>query len=179
MKNDDEHNIYNIIEKLGKIHIQQAKLFREEQELTRQLVITTTRRDISIEAIKRTESFKARAVGGKRHEKAQRVNEQPTVVRITDVAAVNNSFDRIDGQTVNEARKVENNFDQVVCPTKNKTDKFGNSLEIGDEVEFLTEGLYKAKRWKIYKLTEKRVLCKRKGSQKTHREYHNVKKIFP
>ena len=59
-----------------------------------------------------------------------------------------------------------------------KKDRFGNILRIGDRVEFLTEGKYEHRYWTIYRLTEKRVLCERKSTgQRTHREYHNVRRI--
>ena len=59
-----------------------------------------------------------------------------------------------------------------------KVDRFGNVLEVGDRVEFLTPGRCVGKIWTVYRLTEKRVLCERnKGVFKTHREYHNVKKL--
>ena len=164
MKND-EYDVYKIIEELSQLHVTQTQLHKKEQELTRRLVIATRGQKDSFKAPKRSESFKARAVAGRRYRVTEEGNElhtsgNITPTRIADITAANNVFD------------------QVVCPTKNKTDKFGNYLKIGDKVEFLTAGTYKAKHWEIYKLTEKRVLCKRKGSQKTHREYHNVKKVL-
>ena len=60
-----------------------------------------------------------------------------------------------------------------------RTARDGNLLQVGDRVEFLTEGQYKNKHWTVYKLTEKRVLCEgNKKGQKTHREYRNVRKVF-
>ena len=59
-----------------------------------------------------------------------------------------------------------------------KVDRFGNKLEVGDRVEFLTPGRYMGKVWKVYGLTEKRVLCERNGgASKTNREYCNVRKV--
>ena len=59
-----------------------------------------------------------------------------------------------------------------------KRDCFGNELNVGDRVEFLTPGRLVGKIWKIYKIRDKRVLCERNnGVHKTQREFRNVKKI--
>ena len=59
-----------------------------------------------------------------------------------------------------------------------KVDRFGNVLEVGDRLEFLTPGRCVGKIWTVYRLTEKRVLCERnKDVFKMHREYCNVKKL--
>ena len=44
-----------------------------------------------------------------------------------------------------------------------QTNRYGNTLQVGDKVEFLNEGQYASKFWTIYRLTEKRVLCERKN----------------
>ena len=68
-------------------------------------------------------------------------------------------------------------IDNTECGSR-KVDRFGNKLEVGDRVELLTPGRYMGKVWKVYKLTEKRVLCERNGgAYKTNREYRNVRKV--
>ena len=58
-------------------------------------------------------------------------------------------------------------------------DRFGKRIKVGDTVEFLTPGRFVGKLWTVYKITEKRVLCERKkGAQKTHREFANVKVVI-
>ena len=59
-----------------------------------------------------------------------------------------------------------------------KKDRFGNTLRVGDKVEFLTKGKFESKVWTVYRLTEKRVLCEKKSTgQRTHREYQNVRRV--
>ena len=63
-------------------------------------------------------------------------------------------------------------------PADEKKDRFGNVIRIGDRVEFLTSGGFAGKFWTVYKITDKRVLCERNnGSQKTHREFKNVRRL--
>ena len=60
-------------------------------------------------------------------------------------------------------------------PVAMKTDVFGNSLSVGDNVLFLMKGRFEPGVWTIYGLTDTRVLCKN-GTKKSYRAYKHVKK---
>ena len=80
-----------------------------------------------------------------------------------------------DSRVVREQSKVKQEKRQI---NEAKKDRFGNTLQVGDKVEFLTKGKFESKVWTVYRLTEKRVLCEKKlTGQRTHREYQNVRRV--
>ena len=167
MKNRD-YDVADLTEKIAKIHLEQAALQQQEQDLVRRLVVATQNDRITFEAQKRpSECLKGRCIrSGNYQTIAEIVKERSEEAR--KASAVHNGH-----QTRIRTHRRGIDF----CPSVDKTDRDGNQLKVGDKVEFLTKGLYKSNTWTIYRLTETRVLCKRKGNQKTHRDYQNVRKL--
>lgn len=161
MKTDNYYDLAEITERIANIHIQQASLHKEEQELIRQLVTAQEEKKLGL-SLRRVpgSSIKRRCTAGGDYQTIEEIVQQAA----TPSSARSNTY-------------VRENRQQSDHKSADKTDRFGKELKVGDCVEFLTDGLYQSKTWKIYKLTNTRVLCKRKGSQKTHRAYHNVKKV--
>ena len=146
MKNND-FDIDDIINRLTEVHITQSELHQEEQELTRRLIVATQNKRLSFEPAKWTNRIKGRAIVG-----GVSSIQRNSIVEDKNIGAGEQDHPRDNGGI----------GDTAVCAQEKKTDRYGNNLKVGDQVEFLTDGLYRSRYWKIYKLTDKRVLCKRK-----------------
>jgi hypothetical protein len=138
----DEFDAHHIAERLEKIHIEQTKLHKEELKLIKKLT-TTKRGNIKNSRItEQIKSVKKRGVAGE-------------LEHFASENAQNTARDRSGGkQEGSNQRRTDKPTTVAAVPI----DRHGNVLKVGDEVEFLTEGLYKAKVWKIYKLTKTRAL---------------------
>ena len=161
------YDIASITERLAKIQLEQAALHREEQDLIREVVVATNESDIKHTVVRGDHGWhKARTTGSSSYDTIKEIVKDHAS---RGKAAIN----------LGEPKTYQSEVRQEVGIEKPpaKTDRYGKELKVGNHVEFLTDGLYRSKRWKIYKLTDTRVLCKRKGSQKTHRAYNNVRKL--
>ena len=169
----DGYDLFKIIEQLGKLHIEQARLQKQEKDLITKLVACKQKTELELTGVRRDRSFKARATAGNNHFTTGAEDLKKASLETSRKEA----DDRDNAQTNTRTPINCVSFKNFVSALENKTDRFGKELKVGDKVEFLTDGLYSDKQWTIYKLTSSRVLCKRKGGQKTHREYQNVRLI--
>ena len=165
---NDEDNVADICEKLVDTHLRQKELHKQKYELIRKVSVGQSFGLQTEGAIKgKSQRPKGRAMADSK--------------RYATIAETIEEYrERKVKETAGGARENERSGRQScawVTSEEGKTDRHGNFLKVGDKVEFLTDGLYKSKRWIIYKLTDTRVLCHRKNGQKTHREYRNGRKI--